>query len=364
MASKLSDISEKLIDVSLGKLQADLILKNCDLLNTYSGEIIDKTDVVIYKDRIAFVGDSSKLNAKKTIDLQEMVVSPGLMDAHTHIDYLVSPTEFAKQALLHGTLTVFADPVDYVSVLGYNGFDLFLKEVRKLPIKVYTMVPVALPQDPKFSMSKHLKYQEVVKALDNDDVLGLGEVLSWTRVIEKEKELLKIMKYALEKGKIINGHTAGARGAKLSSYISSGIFSCHEPINYEEVIERLRLGMWVMLREGSIRRDLASMILEIRKNENSISRLMIATDGVDPEDMIKHGYIDQCLRLCIKYEMHPAKAVQIASLNTATYYGLDNDLGGIAPGKIADIVVFKDLQNFEISKVFVNGDLLVDDGKL
>lgn len=365
MTSKLIQISDKLIDVSLGKVPADLLLKNCNMLNTYSGEIIDKVEAAIYKDRIAFVGhDASHVKANKTIDLEGMFISPGLMDAHTHLDFLVSPTEFASQALLHGTLTVFADPVDMVGVLGHKGFNLFLKEVRSLPIGVFTMVPMALPQNPKFSTSKNMKYHELVDALENDDVLGLGEILSWTRVLDKERELFKVMKHALSKGKLINGHTAGATGKKLSSYISSGIFSCHEPINFDEVMQRLRLGMWVMLREGSIRRDMQAVISEIRRNEISYSRLMMATDGVDPDDMFRLGYIDHCMRLCVRSGIHPAKAAQIASLNTATYYGLDEDLGGIAPGKVADIVVFKDLEDFVVAKVFVNGILAVEDGKL
>ena len=365
MARKLAQIVGKLVDVSLGNKSADLVLKNCSLLNTYSGEIVAKMEVVIYEDRVAFVGhDASHIKVNKIIDLEDMFISPGLMDAHTHLDFLVSPTEFAKQALLHGTTTVFADPVDMVGVLGHKGFNLFLKEARSLPIRVLTMVPMALPQDPKFSNSRYMKYQEVVNALKNDDVLGLGEVLSWTRVTGKEKELFKIMKYALAKGKLINGHTAGARGIKLASYISSGIFSCHEPINYDEFMERLQLGMWVMLREGSTRRDMEAIISELMRNEINFSRVMMATDGVDPEDMIKIGYIDHCIRLCAKSGMHPAKAVQLASLNTATYYGLDSDLGGISPGRLADIVVFKDLVDFGVAKVFVNGRLVVDDSTI
>jgi adenine deaminase len=363
--NKLSQVSDKLVDVSLGRLPADLLLKNCNLLNTYSGEIMENVEIAIYNDRIAFVGsDASHIKSNKIIDLEKMYVSPGLMDAHTHLDFLISPTEFAKRSLLHGTLTLFADPVDMVSVLGYKGFNLFLKEVRTLPIKVFTMVPMALPQDPKFSNAHYMKYQEVVKALEDDDVLGLGEVLSWTRVIDKEKQLLKIMKYALSRGKIINGHTAGARGSKLASYISSGIFSCHEPINYDEAVERLRLGMWVMLREGSVRRDLEAIASQLRKNEISYSRIMVASDGVDPEDMMNIGYIDHCMRLLVKSGMHPARAAQIASLNIATYYGLDEYLGGVAPGKVADMVVFKNLEDFAISKVFVNGKLIIENGSL
>ncbi|MGH9876487.1 MAG: adenine deaminase [Nitrososphaerales archaeon] len=367
MASKLSQISDKLVDVSQGRLPAELILKNCNLLSTYSGEVIDNVQVAIYKDRIAFVGQDAKHTAGRgtnTIDLQGKFISPGLMDAHAHIDFLVTPTEFARQALLHGTLAIFADPVDMVSVLGNKGFNLFLQEVRTLPVRVFTVVPMAVPQDPKFSSSRYMKYEEVVRALDNDDVLGLGEVLSWVRVLDKEKELLKIMKYALSKNKIINGHTAGARGAKLDAYISSGIFSCHEPINYDEAIERLRLGMWVMLREGTVRRDLHEMISQVHSKEINHSRLMMASDGVDPEDVVKIGYMDHALRICVKSGMHPAKAAQIASLNTATYYGLDKDLGGIAPAKLADIVVFHNLQDFKISKVFVGGKLLVNNGAI
>lgn len=367
MASKLSQISDKLVDVSQGRLPADLVLKNCNLLNTYSGEIIDNVEVAIYKDRIAFVGADAKHTAgknTKTIDLEGKFISPGLMDAHAHMDFLVTPTELAKQALLHGTITIFAEPVDMVGVLGYRGFNLFLQEVRRLPIRVFTMVPMAIPQDPKFSGTRYMKYNEVVRALNNDDVLGLGEVLSWIRVLEKEKELMKMMKYALSRNKIINGHTAGARGAKLEGYISSGIFSCHEPINYDEVIERLRLGMWVMLREGTVRRDIEGMISQLKSKEISTSRLMMASDGVDPEDIMKVGYIDHSLRLCVRSGINPARAVQIASLNTATYYGLDGDLGGIAPAKFADIVVFNNLQDFTIGKVFVGGKLLVDNGMI
>ncbi|MGH9933482.1 MAG: adenine deaminase C-terminal domain-containing protein, partial [Nitrososphaerales archaeon] len=157
---------------------------------------------------------------------------------------------------------------------------------------------------------------------------------------------------------------AGARGAKLEAYISSGIFSCHEPINYDEAIERLRLGMWVMLREGTVRRDLHEIISQIYSKEINPSRLMMASDGVDPEDVVKLGYMDHALRTCVNSGMHPAKAAQIASLNTATYYGLDKDLGGIAPAKLADIVVFHNLQDFKISKVFVGGKLLVNNGAI
>jgi len=367
MASKLSQISDKLVDVSQGKLPADLILKNCNLLNTYSAEIIENVEVAIYKDRIAFVGTDAKHTAgkgTKTMELEGRFISPGLMDAHAHMDFLVTPTEFAKQALLHGTIAIFAEPADMVGVLGYKGFNLFLREVRRLPLRVFTMVPMSIPQDQKFSSTRYMKYDEVVRALDNDDVLGLGEVLSWVRVLDKEKELFRIMKYALSRNKIINGHTAGARGTKLAAYIASGIFSCHEPINYDELIERLRLGMWIMLREGTVRRDIEEMISQIKSKETSISRLMMSSDGVDPEDLLKIGYIDHSIRLCVRSGIHPARAVQIASLNTATYYGLDNDLGGIAPGKLADIVTFNNLEDLAIDKVFVGGNLIVDKGRI
>jgi adenine deaminase len=356
-------IPDRLTDVAQGRLPADLILKNCNLLNTYSGEIVENVQVSIYRGRIAFAGaDAKHTEGRNTriMDLGNRFISPGLMDAHTHLDFLVSPTEFARQALLHGTVTIFADPVDMVSVFGYRGFNLFLNEVRRLPIRVYTMVPLAVPQDPRFSSSNYLRYREVVRALDNEDVLGLGEVLSWIRVLDRERELVRMMKYALSKNKIINGHTAGARGSKLAAYIASGIFSCHEPISYDEVIERLRMGMWVMLREGSVRRDIEMIVQQIMSSEISVSRLMMASDGVDPEDMMKIGYMDHSFRLCVRAGMHPARAAQIASLNTATYYGLDRDLGGIAPGKLADIIVFNNLQDLAVEKVFVNGNLAVD----
>ena len=175
---------------------------------------------------------------------------------------------------------------------------------------------------------------------------------------------MKSLSAMLERDCIINGHTAGASDKKLNAYVSSGVLSCHEPINFDQVLERLRLGMWIMIREGSIRRDLKEIIPRVLSNGTYLNRLMFCTDGLDPKDITKFGHIDHCIRESIKLGLEPIDAVSMASKNNFDYYNMGKDLGGIAPGKLADILIFNDLKSFRPKTVFVGGKLVVSDGKI
>ena len=365
--TSLSSAISTLNEVAMGDRKADLVLKNCQLVNVYTREIIPQSEIAISNERVAFVGqDATHVVGQKTavIDLEGKYVCPGFADPHVHIDQFVLPSELAKKSLLCGVTALFSDPIDIVSVCGYRGFREFARQTEDLPIRIFHVVPGGLPVDPKFSHGKTLTTSEQKKAIRHPNVLGMGEVFSWTKVTSREPKTMKSLSLMLESDCIINGHTAGASGKKLNAYVSSGILSCHEPIDFDQVLERLRLGMWIMIREGSIRRDLKEILAGVLSHGTYFDRLMFCTDGVDPLDLEKFGHIDHCVREAIKNGINPIDAIVMASRNCFDYYNMGKDHGGIAPGKFADILVFDDLTSIKPRKVFVGGKLVASNGSI
>ena len=363
----LSSSIQTLNAVAIGDKAADLVLENCSLVNVYTGEILPETQVAISKDRIAYVGeDASHTKGKKTvvINLEKKFITPGFADSHIHIDQFVSPAEFVKKSLLCGVTSLFADSVDIVSTCGFSGFKEFIKMTSGLPARFFHVVPGGTPVDRKFSHVKSLSPTEEKSALRMPGVLGLGEVFSWTKVTKRDSKTMKTLSTMLENNCVINGHTAGMSGKKLNAYVSSGILSCHEPINFEQVIERLRLGMWIMIREGSIRRDIKDIIPLVLANKTNKDRLMFCSDGLDPIDITKFGHIDHCIREAVKLGLNLTDAISMASKNCFDYYNMGMDLGGIAPGKLADILVFDDLMKLKPKKIFVGGMLVLSNGTI
>ena len=365
-----SNIASSIIQTNstaTGKIPADTILKNCSLINVYTREIQEKIQIAIKNDRIAYVGsNASHAKGTKTIviDLKNKFVSPSFVDPHIHIDHFTLPSEFVKKSLLCGVTSLFPDSIDIVSVSGFRGFKEFVKQTKNLPMRFFHTVPGGLPVDRKFSHGNRLTLKEERLAIENPSVIGLGEVFSWTKVTSRDPQTMKSLIQMHKKNCIINGHTAGASGKKLNAYVSSGIFSCHEPINFEQVIERLRLGMWIMIREGSIRRDLKEIIPLVLTHGTYTNRLMFCSDGLDPVDISTYGHIDHCVRESIKHGLDPIDAISMASKNCFDYYKMNNDFGGIAPGKIADMLVLDNLEKVKIKKVFLGGKLVVSNGKI
>ena len=367
MHSKFSSVLSEINSVAIGDDFADLILQNCSLINVYTNEIQEKTQISIKNDRIAFVGeDASHTRGPKTkiLDVKNKHVCPSFVDPHIHIDHFLTPAEFVKKSLLCGVTSLFPDSIDIVSVCGYRGFKEFLRQTQNLPMRFFHTIPGGLPVDRKFSHGKTLSIEEEKQAIGFQSVVGLGEVFSWTKVTKRDPRTIKSLKQMHENHCIINGHTAGASGKKLNSYISSGIFSCHEPINFDQVLERLRLGMWIMVREGSIRRDLKEIIPLVLSHGTYKNRLMFCSDGLDPFDISNIGHIDHCVRESIKLGMNPIDAISLASKNCFDYYKMGNDFGGIGPGKIADILILDDYEKIKINKVILGGKIVVSNGKI
>jgi len=364
--SKLSNVLSDINSVAVGDSTADLILKNCSLINVYTREIQEKIQISIKNDRIAFVGeDASHTKGPKTkiLDVKNKFVCPGFVDPHIHIDHFLTPAEFVKKSLLCGVTSLFPDSIDIVSVCGYKGFKEFLRQTENLPMRFFHTIPGGLPVDRKFSHGKTLTLSEEREAINLKSIVGLGEVFSWVKVTKRDAKTIKSLKQMHKNNCIINGHTAGASGKKLNSYIASGIFSCHEPINFEQVLERLRLGMWIMIREGSIRRDLKEIVPLILSHGTYKSRLMFCSDGLDPSDITNIGHIDHCIRTSIKLGLDPIDAISMASKNCFDYYKMGNELGGIGPGKIADILILDDYKKIKINKVIFGGKIVVSNGK-
>jgi len=367
VTSSLAHSISSLNAVAMGDKKADLVLKNCSLLSVYTKEIIPNIQIAITNDRIAYVGpDAEHTVGNKTInmDVKGKFVGPGFADPHLHIDQFVLPSEFAKRSLLCGVTSLFSDPIDIVSVSGFKGFQEFLKLGEDLPIRIFQVVPGGLPVDGKFSNSKTLSTSQEKLAIKHHNVLGLGEIFSWTKVTLRDPKIMKSLSTMLEQDCVINGHTAGISEKKLNAYIASGILSCHEPINFDQVLERLRLGMWIMIREGSIRRDLKEIIPSVISQGIHLDRLMFCSDGLDPLDISKYGHIDHCVRESIKLGVKPIDAISMASKNCFDYYNMAKDLGGIAPGKLADILIFDDMNSMKPNKVFVGGKLVVSNGSI
>ena len=337
------------------------------MVNVYSREIMPEIQIAISQGRIAYVGsDASYTKGKKTVimNLKKKYVTPGFADPHIHLDQFVSPVEFVKKSLLCGVTSLFSDPIDIVSTCGYRGFKEFVKITSELPARFFHVIPGGVPVDKKFSHGREVSLAEAKQALKISGVLGLGEVFSWTKVTKRDPKIMKMLSIMLENDCVINGHTAGASGKKLNAYVSSGILSCHEPINFDQVLERLRLGMWIMIREGSIRRDLKDIVKLVLSNKTYTDRLMFCSDGLDPSDIIKFGHIDHCIRESVKLGLNQIDAISMASKNCFDYYNMGKDLGGIAPGKLADILIFDDLTKMKPRKIFVGGNLVVSNGTI
>ena len=367
MHSKFSSVFSEINSVAIGDTSADLILENCSLINVYTNEIQEKIQISIKNDRIAFVGvDASHTRSPKTkvLDVKNKHVCPSFVDPHIHIDHFLTPAEFVKKSLLCGVTSLFPDSIDIVSVCGYRGFKEFLRQTENLPMRFFHTIPGGLPVDRKFSHGKTLSIEEEKDAIGLRSVVALGEVFSWTKVTKRDPKTIKSLKQMHENNCIINGHTAGASGKKLNSYVSSGILSCHEPINFDQVLERLRLGMWIMIREGSIRRDLKDIIPLVLSHGTYKNRLMFCSDGLDPFDISNIGHIDHCVRESIKLGMNPIDAISMASKNCFDYYKMGTEFGGIGPGKIADILILDDYKKIKINKVILGGKIVVSNGKI
>ena len=353
---------QTLRQVALGIEKADLVIINARLINVYTGEIQENHSIAIKGRCIALVGpDISAAIGKDTkiIDAMGKTVVPGLIDGHAHLASWSTVHEFLDHAMKGGTTTIITESMEVFPVAGYEGVIDFLESLNGQPVKVFATAP-AMASISRSAMGVPLDIME--QFAGRKEIIGLGESY-WQTVFQAPEFFLSNFEAMLKKGKTLEGHSAGARGNKLAAYAAMGISSCHEPTSAEDALERLRLGLYVMAREGSIRRDLKS-ISGILDNNISLRRLVLTTDGISPSDLLELGYLEYPVQKAIDYGFNPIAAIQAVTLNVAEHFGLDHVIGGIAPGKIADLVIIPDPQTIRAEYVISNGRVISQDGEL
>jgi adenine deaminase len=343
------------IDIAAGREKPELVLKNAKIVNVFSHEIIEG-DIAIDSGKIAGIGTYEGV---KNIDIEGKYVSPGLIDGHVHIESsMASPSQFARAIVPRGTTTIIADPHEIANVKGLDGIRYILDSSEELPLNVYVMLPSSVPATPFENAGAVLDADELEKLINHERVLGLGELMNYPGVIAADKGIID--KLDLADGKIIDGHGPEIHGKSLNAYVAAGVRTEHECSTTEEMISRLRLGMYIQIRQGTAARNLETLVRAVSKE--NMRRCIFCTDDKHPEDILVGGHIDNNLRLAVKNGMDPISAIQMATINAAECYGLKN-LGAIAPGLNADLVVFDNLKDFNAVKVLKDGKLVSENKK-
>ncbi|KJR48297.1 Adenine deaminase [Desulfosporosinus sp. I2] len=353
--------------IALGKEAADVILSGGTVLNVYTGELLQNYEILISGERIAYVGPSQGFpigpNTLK-LDVHDQVVIPGLIEAHCHMDNWMGLREFVTLILPHGTTTVITETSSAANGMGIAGVRTFVEKFSAYPLRFFATAPVisflCAQREEKPAVSK----TEMLEILEYPEILGLGEIY-WSRVVEAiEGDLSELVAKARSLGKTVEGHGAGAREGRLNAFVAYGVDSCHEPINCEDVLGRLRLGLATMIREGSIRRELETIIPVLSKLDIDLRRVILVSDGLLPNHLLQYGHMDFIVNKAISLGLNPIKAIQMVTLNAAEHFNLDTDLGGIAPGKYADLVVIPSIDKIEAQLVISKGRVVAQQGKL
>jgi adenine deaminase len=350
------DRLEELIAAARGEVEVDLLLSGGCIANLLSGEV-HRADVAIHIGRIVGFDCCS---ARETIDLSENILAPGFIDGHVHIESsMVTVPEYARAVVPRGTTTVVADPHEIANVWGEAGVRYMLESSRNLPLNVFIMLPSCVPATNLETAGAALDADALAGLMQEESVQGLAEVMNYPGVIHRDAEVMK--KIRLAGGKRIDGHAPGLKGRDLSAYISAGISSDHECTTIDEAREKLRQGMYIMMREGSAAKNLNDLLpLVTPKNAR---QFLFVSDDRHPADILGEGHIDFMVRTAIEQGLDPILALQIASLNAAQYFGF-RDLGAIAPGYRADIAVLDELERPNIIKVIKDGKVVAEDGDL
>jgi len=344
-----------IVKMARGLEPADILLKNGRLINVYTGEIYP-ADIAIAHSRIVGLGEG--LAARETYDLEGRYVCPGFIDAHVHIESsMVPPHEFARAVVPRGTTTAIIDPHEIANVLGLDGIRFMFDSAKYNPLSLFVMMPSCVPATDMETAGAYLRWYDITPQLNDDWVLGLGEMMNYRGVLDMEEDVLnKLRSFA---GAIRDGHAPGMTGRDLIAYAAAGIGSDHEATTVAEMQERLRLGMYVFIREASNAPNLAALIAGL--TESNSRRICFCTDDRQPADLLSEGHIDFLIRKAVSGGVDPITAIRMATLNPAEYFRL-HDRGGIAPGKRADLVVLTDLNNFAAAMVFRGGKLAARDG--
>lgn len=351
---RLLAAKQRIIAVAAGREKADLVLKNAKYLNVFSNEFLCG-DIAVANGLIAGVG---KYDGKTEIDVSGKLVLPGFIDAHIHLESsMVTPAEFAKAVVAHGTTTVITDPHEITNVMGIDGVEYMIQASQNLPIDVHFMMPSCVPATEIDESGAELDCKDIDLYLDNKKVLGLAEMMNYVGVINGDKNVLSKIVTSQAHHKKIDGHAPELSGNDLNAYIAAGVYSDHECSTFENALEKLRKGQFIMIREGTAAHNLKALMPLL--TQQYYSRCMFATDDKHPSDLLHGGHIDYIVKQALKNGADPIVALKTATHHAARYFLLNNK-GAIASGYLADIVVVDNLEDFNVETVFKRGKLVFD----
>jgi len=354
----------RLTAVARGEAAADLYVRGGTLLNVYTGEIYP-AHVAIAGERIAYVGPREDMVGPRTttLDAAGRILVPGYIDPHVHPAHMVTPSSLARHLLPLGTTTVFADTLQFWELGGLRAFQTVADALARSPLKFYWMIRVHAQARTTDEATRYRR-RDLARALAHPWTIGAGEVTRWPEVWGGSADLLGRLDLALRRGQRVEGHTAGAAADKIAAIAAGGLTSDHEPITAREVLDRARQGIAVMLRESSLRPDLADLLDVLKEAPALASRLMLTADGSMPAFIRDHGFVDHLIRVALERGIAPIDAYRMATLNPATYLGREADLGGVAPGRFADLCLLRDLAEPRPEAVVARGRLAARDGRV
>lgn len=348
---------KKLIDIAAGRQKAELVLRNCRIVDVYSAKLLC-ADIAISDGMIAGIGSYKGLDEK---EMDGAIVLPGLIDSHIHIESsCVSPEEIGALLVPHGTSTIIADPHEIVNVCGLTGLEYMLKAAEKTKLDIKYMMPSCVPATPFEHAGAEITAAVMAGAMASKRILGLGEFMNFPGVINNDKAVLAKLMTAKQNGKIIDGHAPGLSGYGLNAYVAAGISTDHECSTVEEMQQKIERGMYIMLRSGSACNDLQKLVKGVISDNER--RCLLCSDDRQPKTIFAKGHLEDHLRCCVQAGLSPFTAVRMASLNAAECYGL-SDRGAVAPGKRADLTIVDDLEHFNVSQVYIGGILTAVNGK-
>jgi adenine deaminase len=344
--------------------EADLFLEGGRVLNVYSGEILE-SNVAVQGDKIWYVGPRSDSIGKRTLrlDMSCKVLVPGYVEPHCHPWNLYNPVSLGEEFCRLGTTTLVCDNLIFYMLMGVVGFEAFMAAFSEMPVKFFWFVRL-VPQTPLEQEETLFSAANLKRLLRNPLALSIGEITRWQELIKGNPKIFELIRFARELGKRVDGHTAGAKYENLSIISRAGVESCHESITADEVLQRMRLGFHVILRESSLRQDLRGLLKEVQKNPRSVRRVMLTTDGSSPAFHLEFGMTDHLVKIAIEEGIDPVEAYRMVTLNPAAYFGLEDRLGGIAPGRDADILVLRDLHDPTPEIVMSKGRIVSQEGAL
>ncbi len=362
-------LTRSLVDVAMGRTHADIVIRSGKWVCVQSGEIVPNTDIAIVDGHIAYVGsDASHAIGKKTkvIDANGRFLVPGLLDGHMHVESgMVTVTEFVRTVAVRGTTGMFIDPHEIANIFGLKGVKLMVDEAQKQPIHVWVQMPSCVPSSPGFETpGASLGPKEVAEAMQWKGIIGLGEMMNFPAVYMSDKKMLDEMSATHAAGKTIGGHYASPDlGLPFHGYIAGGAEDDHEGTRVEDAVARVRQGMKAMLRYGSAWHDVANQVQAITEKKLDSRRFILCTDDSHANTLTNEGHMDRVLRHAISVGLSPMTAIQMMTINTAEHFGLTKEMGMIAPGRWADVLLVEDLKNFKADLVIAKGQVIAENGK-